>query len=76
MERLMREQARNGADEIKKEREIWMIGVGKLPKDALRLTLTFFARLFHTVFKWVVKRCQIRAIRRPSIAARPSLFIG
>lgn len=28
--------------------------VGKLLKGALRLTLAFFAWLFHAVFKWVM----------------------
>ena len=28
--------------------------VGKLLKGVLRLTLTFFAWLFHAVFKWVM----------------------
>ncbi len=33
---------------------IWMKRVGKLLKGALRLTLAFFAWLFHAVFKWVM----------------------
>ena len=33
---------------------IWMKRVGKLLKGVLRLTLAFFAWLFHAVFKWVM----------------------